>query len=359
MNYLKPNEIKQPKGHLILPTPETQQRHVFGGTETVEDLIRAEGLVPTIVNPTGDWTSFATDWDFQRIGELANVFADEETDECFVAAPLNAMQTFLNGIGEPLVNQSRRAAALQSGIQRGLGGSLENAFNTFKTIGTFADTDCPSNAPGMTLDQYFAALPANLAQLEDFLSKGYVPHFIPIPQSLMAEAFKYGTTIGVVCGMYQFNTLEEIIRANTNDNHVVAPLAAPTPTANWYPTQDSENTGGPEKFAPIYTFDYIYLVIVEKKTMFIKLAGHSALFSPSPTELGPSGKPAIIPYEDGDVYKLVNETATYNNIKTYATLADLLTDYDFGNWIAAKETWNSQTFINSLSAAGPTAPTSN
>lgn len=264
--YLTKDQIKQPKGHLILPSPEVRQQHVFGGTKTIEDLIRAEGLTPTVVNPKGDWTQSATDWDFQRIGEYSDFFQDQETDECFVAAPLNAMQNFLNGTGSPIVNQSRRAAALQSGITRGLGGSLENAFKTFKAIGTFADTDCPSNGPGMTLDQYFQPLPQALFNLEDFLSKGNVPHFIPIPQYLLVDALKYGETIGVVCGRYQFNTSEQIIRASADDNHVITHLRAPSSDKNWFDVQDSENTGGPEKFAPEYNFDYIYLIIVEKKS---------------------------------------------------------------------------------------------
>lgn len=338
--FATPETIVQPVGSLILE-PRSEKDHILGAYDP-------KGMGKVVLEG-GHWAPFAPAVEIQRVSDGdtygCTCFSDNNIDEFIHKCKYNEE-----------IDISDMFVTVGSGTIRGRGNSMKAAPEFKRKNGLLFEAEYPYSRT-MTLDEFYKTLTPDLfvkAKLKlDLYDTGYLFTNGTGQQSLL-DALQVSPLKVAIEGRYVFDAQGRLKNSGTDYNHAVVVfdyvLDANGSVVEWW-LFDSES----QQFVKArgdYAFLSPMVKFLEKKTlapMFIKLAGHNALFSPSPTEVGQSGKPALIPYEDGDVYKLVNQTTSYQNIKTYETLEDLSKDYDFGTWIASKQPWDFQSFVNSLS----------
>jgi hypothetical protein len=329
MIFATPETIKQPQGGDLILEDVVDQDYVLGANNP-------KNLGEVLVED-GDWTKFDTLWELQR-----NKFGWDNWS-CVTYSLNKVHQFIIKRKYGATVNFSDRFVAVGSGTVPNRGNSMKGVAEWKRKNGFLWEEECPFT-PEMGEQQYFAQPTKEQFELGKTRLELYGTNYMylgGVSNENLLDGLQVSPLQVAVETPYVFNSNGELINKSFNYNHAVA-LAKIFPDGS-RAVRDSE-TEQWLKFAPSYTFASVMVHFIEKKSpMFIKLAGSPALFSVSPV----TGK--LVPYENGDVYKLVNQTAAYSNIKTYPDLATLLKDYQFDTWIAAKQPWDSTSFVNSFS----------
>ena len=289
------------------------------------------------VNQTGSWLQWLIPFCYQR---CQGGVEDDGCTNFSLRDDLQILGSFQGEIPDISVSYNYK----DSGTIPGEGNSYEAPVEALMAHWTCPEADRPFTPLVTTLQELIAPITAQQNQDALTLFNQWEIQEQQIATDL--ASLKQGLTVSPVrvgmCGEYEYDQWGRIqMNSNPVYNHVNV-IVGIRQSDGAFIMFDSE-AEAIEYVAPNYVFQTGFVYSLKKKPMFYKIAGNSALFSVSPT----SGK--LVPYQDGDVYKLVNQTATYSNIKTYPTLAALMADFQFDDWQAAKEPWDSQTFINSFS----------
>lgn len=327
------NALKQPVGGMKLE-PQVPEDYVLGANDPKN--------LGQIVVEDGHWAPFAPVVEIQKTKDGADTygctgFSDNNCDEFIHKAKYGTE-----------INISDKFVVVGSGTVRGIGNSMKGPAQFKHDKGFVMETDYPY-AQDQTLDQFYATIQQAIydkaLENKKLYDSGYL--FVnSAGQKALLDALKVSPIKIAVQGHYVADANGRIMNIDYDYNHAVAlfdyVLDSNGNVEEWWIF--CSETQQFLKFRGDYAFLSPMVKFLEKKIMFIKLVGSSAIFLPNP-----QSPKKLVPYGDGDVYKVTNQTTNYGGITTYATLEDLYAaGYSFDDWMMTKSPWDAQAFINSL-----------
>lgn len=287
---------------------------------------------------------------------------------CVSCSTTSALETYLNRMMEldssvrPILDKlgmldengkvqlSFRALAVMSGTKPRVGNSLRAVAECARTKGVVGEKFWPSK-DNMTEEEWYQSVPKEIIdKAKEFLDWFDIYHEnikwdfntgVPNHEDLK-DSFKYGGVVGCVGSPYIYKDgmvvgSVESKGAIHNYNHAIQPIEHDSPTDD---VRDSYEPFD-KKFDCNYGLGTPKLFYIKKKINMntmkkYKVAGKSAVFLLDPT----SNK--LVPFSDGNTYKLFNGTTEYLDIVEVPTVKDL--PFPLADYMLTEVVWDNSTF---------------
>lgn len=312
MPILQPEEIKQPQVYGLIPEEAVNENDWILGVVSDEP----------VINPSGDWRTFVTEFELQR----NNIF---DPWNCVTQSAWNAIQCIARKQYGITLNKSKRFTTIMSGTVPGRGNSVTNVVECIRKVGGVEERDYVTMSPTMTQDEFYKPISDEVKAKENFKQFWQYNHKWTNGnrEEELLRALKVSPVMVSVNGQYQYDGNGYVAQdASGIVTHEVVVVAA-EPGKFWY-VLDSENDKGFVRFA----WDYIFIApkvsfLSYLPTMMVyKKKGEPALYFYNPKDS------KLVSFADGrmtggDTFKLFFGSYANIHIKTVEKLPFDVADY--------------------------------
>lgn len=289
INWATPENIRQPKGGLILK-PLADSDYVLGSNDPKN--------LGAIIQEDGDWTPFLPAInEIQRLNRPDPTTGELDTYWCTIFSDNEVDETIHKKKYKTEINLSDKFVAIGSGTSRGQGNSMSAASEFKRKNGVLYEDEKPFNRDG-TMDEAYSANTADdltLAKTRlDLYDFGYLG-VSGTGQAQLKAALKVSPVKIAVEGNYVFDGNGRLQNTGTGYNHAVILFNAVL-DANGYVSEyhvRCSETGQYLKFRGDYAFMSPYVKFFSKKPLLYKKKLQSAIGLYVPEAGG------IILYTDG------------------------------------------------------------